>query len=666
MKSGRRFDEAASDEAILSYSYWQKAFGDGSDPLSSTLRLGSKIYQIVGVASPAFRGARFEYVPDVWIPIESRFSNTELSLIRGRWLNLLYQARHDEAIAPIEQKLSASLQERVTLLSGLQGINGFRNLLAEGITITEVIAGIVFFVGCLHAGSLLIATSISRIKEFAIRISLGATPSRVFSQLLFEVSVVVASACVAGFFFADWILLAARSSLPNELGFAGRFNFEFSTRTMTLLAMLFVCTMLGFAAIPALHMYRVSSNGGILAFAQTMQMRRRASSVVVATIQLGLTTGLLIAGYLFHASLQRLQDYNPGYAAEKVIAADFFPPAALAQEGKESLFDLGYQRLSLLSGVRGVTYSQVGQFSGFGIEYSIYPLMGSLVDVGKLTAFEQRIGPDFVSTTGYRILSGRDFATRDFVSKQQVAIVNEAFANSFFGTTSVIGRSFRNRDQNEDSAIEIIGLLNDLKWTDLRTAAQPQYFRPFAQSPASFVRFAVLLGEGGHQTPASVLAVLRSLDAAATIKNCQLFSREIERLTIRERLVSKAGVTFGGISFLLAIAGIVGIVRFTIMIRVHELAIRLFLGASERQLIVGVGRQMLTIVTAGLSLGVVIGAMLSRWASSLFFGIGMHDLVPIVCLLFALVAAVTIAIVGPTWNFLRGDPLEAWRTHSEG
>jgi predicted permease len=553
------------------------------------------------------------------------------------------------------------LDGRLIAIPAGSGISELRTEYERSLWFLLAIAGLVLLTACANLANLLLARANARRGEIAVRQALGASRARLITQLLIESLVVALIGAALGAGVAQTLsrILVAFLSTQKDQVFL---DLSMDWRVVGFAAALAVLTCLLFGLAPAVRATRTEPtavmNGGgrgMTAGRERLGMRR---ALVVMQVSLSL---VLVAGaLLFSRSLGKLMTVDMGFRPEQVLIADVVfrrLPAERYAAFKEEL--LG--RIRAIPGVEAAAIAHEVPLRGFG---GANIRMDGTDPAQAMATKVSRVGPGYFATLQIPMLAGRDFHAADRATAPKVAIVNQAFAQRFLSGANPVGRRFLVATMADlpETSYEIVGLVRDTKYGDLREEALPIAYTSPAQDPRS--------GPGGNvlirsvlaqaETVAAVKRVLHEISPAITV-SFQGFKPMIEATIRREQLMATLSGFFGLLALLLAWIGLYGVVSYNVASRTGEIGIRMALGAGAGDVSWLILRETLWLVIAGVALGMPMVLVVTRLASTLLFGLTPADPVSLVVAVLSLFAVGMLAGYLPARRAARADPMAALR-----
>jgi predicted permease len=684
-------DDAAGARpaAVISHRYWKEKCN--ADPLivGKSVTLNGASFTIVGITPPEFFGERVRRSPDFWLPLafqpQVEMHESVLSDQKVYWLSLmgrlkpgvsgeqaqanvnvaLQQFLTDQAGAKITDELRASIQNSyVELTPGGRGISGLRFFYSEPLRMLMAIVALVLLIACANVGNLLLSRSAARQTEMSLRLALGASRARVVRQLLTESVVLAAIGGAIGLLLAGWgvdalVTLVARTSPLDVHPDALVLGF---TVGVSLLAGVV------FGLAPALRASRTDLSSALKAKSSRVGGLKLRFGLAPALIvsQVALSLVLLIGAGLFARSLLKLEHEDLGFNRENVLLVDIDPRLA-GYKPKElsALYTQLLDRLGELPGVRSTSIATYSPLSGTGRSSSI-TVAGYTPQTGEDTVVsDMLIGPSYCSTLGLPLLLGREIGLQDTPASTKVAVVNDAFAQSFFQSENPVGRRFSFGDEEKDAGdIEIVGVIGDVKYESSREKPVPTAYRPIlqVQDQGAYSSNLEIRTEGDPLVAASgVRSAIAQVDDKLPIVGVTSFSKQLADSLRQERLIAQLVSFFGVLALLLACVGLYGVMGHAVARRTNEIGIRMALGAERHSILWMVLRETLILVIAGIAIGVPVALAAARLVSTQLYGLSAADPLTLAAAVTLLVAVAALAGYLPARRASRVDPMVALR-----
>jgi predicted permease len=679
-----------SSGAVLSYSYWQQAYGGRRDVLEGKLTISRHPFPIIGVAARDFYGVEVARSFDIAVPLCAEplinGENSQLKSHIGWWLSVMGRLKPGwtveraaaqlraispgvlEATMPPEYNPSNAkhfLALKLTAVPGLSGVSDLRESYEQPLCLLLALAGLVLLIASANLANLLLARASAREKEMGMRMAVGASRARLIRQLLAESLLLAVLGAALGALLAHNLsqaLVASLSTQQDPLFMALGTDWRVLGFT-TALAML-TCILFGLA--PALRATGVApgvvlkeSGRGTTEGHSRFGLRQ---ILVVAQVALSLT--LLVGALLFARSLNNLATLDPGFRRDGILVADIdFSARHLPPESRMAFTDELLRRVRAIPGVDAAATAAIVPLSGDGIGHDI--LLG---DTGEPqgeapNAAFNYVSPGYFNTMQTPFLVGHDFDEHDRMGAPNVAIVNETFVQKYAQGKNPLEMRFRVRRLMKTSApYQIIGVVKDTKYADLREKPEPIVYTPKAQSDEPPSDALILLRS--RAPLASILSAVKSTasqadpDADITFYNLH---KMIDDGLLRDRLMARLSGFFGGLAVLLAIIGLYGVISYMVARRRNEIGIRMALGARRGQIIALVFREASLLLSLGLVIGVALALAMGKAADALLFGLKPHDVTTFILATASLAAVALAASYLPAIRASKLDPMEALR-----
>jgi predicted permease len=705
---GRTFTDAEDSEkasqpvAVISDAYWKRRFGASPLIVGQNLILNNRSFTIVGITPPEFFGVIVGNAPDVFLPSRSgelilpsrsRISDSTLPFILARLQNGVSEEQARSALSLISQqaaleqagpqitpeKQQAIQQQAFRTVPAAQGFNALRQEFSKPLRLLMVVVGLVLLIACANVANLLLARAAAREKEIALRLALGASRWRILKQLLTESFLLALLGGGLALLLASWsssLLLSVLSSGKNSFSGAAPLSISapLDMRIVGFTALVSLVAAIVFGLAPAWRATQLDltpslKNGRLNGAGRWFDWGR---ALVVTQVAMSLT--LLVGAGLFIRTLGKLRDVDLGFQREHVLVFSVDPQ--LIGYGREQIGGLYKQMLERIDAVPGVTsvsLSRQGLLSGSGTQGSIVvpgftppPQENQLTRSGDRAdldvPFLSQVGPNFFRTLGMTIVRGRDFTAYDNETAPKVAVVNEAFARYYFGSADPIGRRF-DRGQENGGEVEIAGVVKDAKADSIKEQTPRTYYVPFLQDASSWreTTFQVRTANDPLAAVAAIRRAVQSLEPNLPVFRVKTLEEQVDETLGQERLVATLASLFGVLALLLAGAGLYGVLSYSVSRRTRELGIRMALGAKRSDVLSLVLRQGMTVALTGIFVGLAAAFALTRFVSSLLFGVSTTDFMTFAGVASGLVVVGLFACYIPARRATKVDPVIALR-----
>jgi predicted permease len=517
----------------------------------------------------------------------------------------------------------------------------------------------VLLIACANIANLLLARFAGRRKEIAARFALGASRRDVVRQLVTESMLIALLGGAAGLLLATWALRAIVAFGADLIPRAVEIGLDPIALGFTLIVTLI--TGLGIGLLPALQASGVNVLEALkdASRGSTSAGQKLRSGLLVAEVSLSLV--LLIAAALLLTSFARLQRVEPGFEPEGIFTAQLAIPAQRYDRVKLAAFyESLYQRLSTMPGVTAAALTSRVPLTGGGAPAPVAVMGRALPPMSERPhANRHLVSPKYFTTLGIPMRAGRDFDERDSVRVPHVAIVNDTFARQHFPGEDPIGRTLITGMAQLPS--QIIGVVADIRGTDLNTPPQPDYFLPALQRPEAFTNILIRTDASPIAAASAVREVLRSIDPDLPLLQPQTLSARIAQTVADRQLALVMLGAFATLALLLASLGVYSVMAHLVAFRTSEIGIRMALGATPgtvMRMVLGHGRKL---TLAGIGLGILGGLAVSRLMQQVLFEVDPADPLIYVAVSAMLLLVAEFASFVPARRATRIDPVIALR-----
>jgi predicted permease len=678
-----RFFTAADDAAacpstrvVVSHDFWQRELG-GRELSDAALLVNGTPHEVIGVTPPGFRGLivgdRFDVAFPLCRQAEERRDVFDL-VVMGRLKDGWTAGRASEHL----RGLSAGIQTATALIGYTEFThNQYRNFTLEAVPsptgLSELratydtslwlllaITGLVLLIACANLANLLLARAAAREREFAVRLAIGASRGRLIGQLLTEsvlLAVVGAMLAVAVSSVLSRFLVGALSSEMRQI----TLPLATDWRVFAFAAAAGAATALLFGTLPAFRATRAApvdamKSGGR---GSTDGRERYALQRLLVVGQIAVSLVLVVGALLFVRSFYKLTTFDAGVRQEGIAIAFAGFDAMDVPEARRRPFAAELlEEVRRLPGVENAASTThvplAGGRWGHGVK------AGS-ADVSTTFTW---VTPEYFATMDLPLVAGRRFDARDTASSPRVAIVNQAFLRTFFpGHPQPIGQTLMQYGEPDypETVYEIVGVVPDTQYNDLRTPAEPAALVPMTQYPAPVHGVTVLVR--GADADAALAAVRRHLSRAYPRMQVEGFvlQRLVQATLVRERLMAMLSGFFGVLAALLASLGLYGVIAYVMQRRRNEVGIRLALGARPGQVVRMVLLEASVLIAGGIGAGAVLAVLAGRGSESLLFGLSPTDVTTFAIAAALLAAVALLATAIPALRASRVDPMLALR-----
>ena len=678
---------------VLSHGFWTRRFGGDPTVVGRVLRLNGHPFTVLGVAARGFRGVEVGWSPDVFVPMAMKTWITPtwdgMDSRRSMWLNVmgrlapgasasraaaaagLVYRRLREAEAAEMPERSADFKRRfvsrpLLFEPGARGRGDLRSQFGTELVVLMGMVGLVLLVACANVANLLGARALSRQREIAVRLAIGASRGRLVGQLLAEGLVLAVLGGVAGLAISWWGTGALLAALPLGSGAHG-FTTAPDARVLAFTLGVALLSSLLFGLAPALQASRTSlvqalrDEAGSLAGARRSALRLRRG-LVAAEVALSLL--LLVGAGLFARSLHNLRRLDPGFDPRPLLTFSVEPArAGYSTEETQRLVARLQEELAALPGVVSATAAENAILTN-SVSTSTITVQGYTPAPDERVAAELNfVAPGFFETLQVPVLRGRAIDERDGAGAPHVAVVNESLAKRFFGPGDAVGRRFGFGRRGNPAEIEVVGVVRDGRHASLRDGVPLMAYVPHAQhtdDTGGVTFYLRAAGDPAAQGGAAREAV-RRVDPALPVNDVATMSAVVDESLLLDRLSSWLSAAFGLLATALAAIGLYAVTSFSVARRTREIGLRMALGADVGSVLGLVLRDVLSTALVGIAVGLPLAVALGRLFESRLVGLRATDPATLSAATVALLLVVLLAGYVPARRATRVDPMIALR-----
>ena len=667
---------------VLGNSYWRRRFGGDRNVIGRSVSLDGHAVTIIGIVPQEFPGLYNVVEMDAYVPI---------GMLRIGTHPDFFTSRDDR-----EVRTFGVLKPGVSIKQAQAGLQVIADRLAHAypdadkgqivrvfperiarpepaaatsiplvVMVFLVMVGLVLLVACINVANLLLARSAARQKEIAVRAAMGASRVRLIRQLLTESLLLAVAGGVGGALLGNWVVRGLENLRPVG-DFQVRLALEFDWRVFAYTASAAILAGVVAGLAPAWRISRTDLNEslrevgrGIVGNGGRHLLR---NGLVVAQVAGSLV--VLVAAGLFARSLTRAQSIDLGFDPRNVLNVGLDPGLqGYDQPRAEAFFRELLRRAKTIPGVQSdsLAFSQpMGYYSDGALVYAEGQTLppGSRVPGVPYNC----VSPDYFSNMRMPILSGRAFTESDTPSSMPVAAVNRTMAQRFWPHQNALGRHFSYQGPG-GPLVTVVGVVRDAKMTELLEPPQMYFFLPQSQNYKSVHVLQLRTRVRPESLAPAVEALVRDLDPDMPIYDVMSMEQSLQGANgfFLIRMGANFGAALGGLGLLLAVVGVYGTVSFSAGRRRHEVGIRMALGAQRRSVVSLVMRQAVTLVAAGLGIGLLAAAAVMRILSSLLVNVSSYDPPTYAAVALLLVCVALVACYIPARRAARIDPMDALR-----
>jgi predicted permease len=682
--------------AVISSPYWHTRFGTDPAVLGKTIRVNNILMTIVGVLPPEFTGVQQPVAdpPEISLPLAldpqlstgAPAGQPRLQDPTYWWLQVMGRLKPGATAAQVEgnlggvfrstaragmdaylkgltetERATSNNQNRTeipTLLvdSGERGVYDVGTGDMRSATILTIVVALVLLIVCANVANLLLSRAATRQKELTVRLSLGATRSRLVRQLLTESLLLAFIGGSLGVLVGHW----GKQLLPPPVNQSTILDWR------VLLFVLGVTTLTGivFGIAPALRATGVNLNDVLKQSGRSVAGSRSRLSKSLLVAQVAISLVLLVGAGLFLRTLDNLRRADVGFNPHNLLLFRINPQLNRYDATRQNaLYDQLLERIATVPGVRAVALSNPALLSGSVNSTSLF-VRGRTYEAGQRdrdNSINRLVtSTNFFETMGIPLVRGRGFSPRDNETAPKVVVINEAAARKYFPNEEPLGQKFGSSIENSGQ-LEIVGVLRDAKYNSVRDPAPPTMYVPYLQARAGSAVIEVRTAGDPVGVTGGVREAVRQIDAALPMMDVSTQLEQVEKRFQQEKLFAQAYTLFGALALLVASIGLFGLMSYTVSRRTTEIGIRMALGAQRGAVMRQVLVESMVLVAIGIVLGVATAVGAGQFVSTLLFGLAPTDAVTIVAATALMIAVSALAGFLPARRAARVDPMVALR-----
>jgi len=679
---------------VVSYSYWMSHFGGDRQVIGRTIRVDKYPLTIVGVARPGFGGLEPGLPASIFVPITmapiivpgydfgSRFLDWRL-----RWTNVYGRLKPGVTIAEAKTGLQPLfhqilemevrqpdfrnatpydkeqfLKMGLDVIPGGQGNALLRHLFQKPLWLLMCVTGLVLAIACANIAALLLARAAARQKEIAVRLAIGSSRLRIARQLITESLLLATVGAAAGTALAVAIVRGLLTFLPSQVR-----GYDISSSpdqgVLGFSMLLALGTGLAFGSVPAVQGTRPDVAKSLKEQSASVTGGPYRFRKALVALQVALSLLLLTGATLFIRTLKNLRSLNPGFQTHNVLHFEVnLESAGYDLDHAHAFLRNLEERMKGIPGVESAGSAQMPLLSSGGWVAPMIVIAGYSPKPGEdMTAHVNSVSPGYFETLGIHLLAGRVFRESDTRESLPVAVVNESFVKRFFGNEPAIGHFVgKGNDPSAPANMEIIGIVNDTDYENLREAAPRQIYLCAAQHiPGSHVY--VRTTQDPRSAFASIRKLAHELGPQVLIQDMKTAEQQVDDSLATERMIASLASGFSLIAIALAAVGLYGVMAYMVTQRAREMAIRVALGAMAGRVIWLVMREVVLLVATGIAVALPLILVLNRLVRSELYGVSPGDALSITFSMFVLGCIALFAGYIPARRAMNVDPIVALR-----
>jgi predicted permease len=705
-------DASAQTAAVLDHSFWQSEFGGSESVIGKTIRLNGIPFQIIGVTEPRFDALTLSNKYDVIIPMAQRPVVVPNWKPRDDqadhwWLVMIGRLKSGVAVSQAQAGVSLLFRNsmgfggkplskpdsdpRIRLAQASQVLGGSQERTLQPLYVMMLCVGAVLLIACANVAGLLLARSVVRQREIAVRLALGAKRSRIVLQFLTESVMLAFAGGALGMLLAVWGSRALMAMVSAGAVNPPIFSPQLDWRVLGFTAAVSLLTGILFGLAPALRGSDVNLTSSLKAVAGTGttisagKQRRFSAGGMLVAVQMALAIVVLVIAGLLVRTLNNLKSLNPGFDTQNVLLFGIDPRLAgyKGQQIDNLFFEL-QEKFSAIPGVTSATYSWI-PFLGGGLWTTGFHKPGTpppskaemesgAADKNMVDSDVFPVGPKFFSTWHIPFQAGRDFTPADYVvaasndgdkpsSNPTTVIVNQEFARQYFPEKNPLGQIFGEQEPTgigdaKAPGYLIVGIVANSKYNNLRREIKPVFYQPNVGGEAFFE-----LRTGTE--PLSLVPTVKSIvdrqSHDLAVFRISTETEAIDRQVFTEKMTARLSSLFGLLALLLACLGLYGLLSYEVTRRTREIGIRMAIGAQSHNVVGLVITKAMGLIVAGAVAGIAVAVGVTRFLASFLYGVKAGDPITLLAVAALLVLVALGACYIPARRATKVDPLVALR-----
>ena len=673
---GRASDASTAEPlAVISHKSWQQSMGSDPNAIGRRLRINGIPHTIVGVMPASFdypEGAQAWLLSPKPVPLPP--IDVPGDLLESR--NVVYfqavgRLKTGMTVEQAQQDLGAigeAMAKRLPASNGGRGVTVQKlhdrivGDVRKALLILFGAVGVVLLIACANVASLLLARASRRQRELAIRAALGASRMRLVRQLIGESLLLAIAGGLLGLLLAGWAVAFLVAVMPDEVPRTGEIAVD--ARVALAAFVISLASALLFGLFPSFQASRADGSTVLREAGDrgsTGGRRRARSRAVLVVLEVALTLVLLVSAGLLANSFLRLQNTDPGFAADEVVMVEFPLPQGRYPDGQRqaAFYQELLDRLATRGELQGAAVAFPNPLEGQNATGSFY-IDGkpSLDKASRPRASIASVSPQYLKTMGIPLLSGRHFTDKDREPAPGVIIINAAMARKYWPGEDVIGKRLR-FDDTKNEWFTVVGVAANSRNLGLDTEPAPLFYLPFHYFPLQFMALVARSPGGAGAVASAVRAEIRAIDPELPVERARPLSEVVHDSVAEPRFRTMLLSGFAVTALLLAAVGVYGLISYSVAQRTREIGIRVALGARPRQVVNPIVREGMTLAAIGVALGLAGSVVATRLLASFLFGVEATDPLTFAAVAGLLLGVALLASYIPSRRALRVDPLTA-------
>lgn len=674
----RRDDEKPGHHvAMLSYSFWQSQFGSAQDIVGESIRMNDHNYTVAGVMPKGFQFPLENPAPVLWTSLADDAEGKNPPTQQRGFDVLGVIGRLRPSITPTQAKADLSVIAASLARQYPDNNKQYGSALVEAelahmtgdtrpaLRVLFAAVSLVLLLVCANVAGLLLARGSRRSTEFAVRAAIGASRTAIIRQLVLESLLLSVCSGLVGIALAFGLIRGLLNLMPLEIPRMQGTSVDGGVLVFVLVVS--IVTGLLFGAFPAWRLSRSAPARALAEGSRTVSsgkaQHRLHNALVVA--QTAICMVLLIGSGLLMRSFLRILDVDPGFDAKNVLTSRVGVSFEQLKHDQHYLF---YQqllgRISALPGVQSASAGWPLPLTDGSATVS-FNIQGRPLAPGDEPS--ESLGvvmPGYFKTMGIPLIAGRIFGEEDGLQGPPTIVINQAFAKKYFPRENPIGQHIQVRvgdDVFEHPVREVVGVVGNIKRKALTAGADPQYYLPYAQAVVTNPYLVVRTNADPAAMQPAIRSAVHAFDPNVPLYQVATMEDYLSKSAAQSRFQAFLLTCFAAIALVLAAVGLYGLLSYTVVQRTQEIGLRMALGAQRSTVLGMIMRRGLLLTLAGVSSGMVISVMLTRFISSMLFHVRPTDPVTLMATAVLLLIVSAAASSVPACRAACLDPMKTLR-----
>ena len=662
---------------VLTYGYWHTHFHDDRGVLGRVVRVNNHPFTIIGVTQPGFRGTILFVSPDFFMPMVNQEQANGESLLNARGsTSAVFEAigHLKPGVTPAQAGADVSAVGEALYRAyprevphkrssvSLQGLSSFRRPTQAFVTGLMLLAGLILLAACANLGGLFAAHAADRSREVALRLALGSSRTRILRQLLTEAVLISLAGGAAGL-LAGVALLGRLSTWQPFSGTGVHVPAEPDAAVYVLALALALVSGFLFGIVPVRQVLRTDPYQVVKSGSSGTPGRRITVRDLLLGAQIAICAVLVTSSFVAVRGLARSLHGNFGFEPRNTMLVSV--NLAMVGYSGERVPDMQKRMIGAVETIPGV--ERAGLVNGYpplvytaGTRANVFK--DEAVDLGQANAaampYRYEISPEYFDAAGTSLLAGRAFSWQDDKSAPPVAIVNREFAIKMFGSLrNAVGGHYKMQDGKR---LEVVGIVENGKYSNLTEDQQPAMFLPFLQAPAKEAYLLVRSHRDPQQLAAALRRKLLELDSGLLLE-ARTWDNLLAVVLFPSRMATMSLGVLGLMGAMLSITGIFGMAAYSVSRRLKELGIRLALGAQPREVLQAALGRAFKLLALGSAAGLILGMLASRVLGAIVYQATPRDPLVLAGVVLAMFSVGLLATWIPAQRALSIDPVRLLR-----